>query len=117
MFEICFLAVTLCTPVRSITKPFHPDRYTLVHAVSAAYDGATTANSFRNCQTCEESDPAARFVLGRRPSDARMALVGAGVVVGVSMIPNRKIRHVTQVVFSVVHIGEGTANLRASANR
>ena len=114
LFE-CFLALALCKPA-GMLKP-HVDRYTLLHAVSMAYDGATTANSFRNCQQCVEGDPASRLLLGKRPSDVRMVLAGAAVVYATSLIPNRKIRHIAQVTFSVVHIAEGSNNLRPYNNQ
>ena len=122
LLELCLLTLT-CKPTPEHTVPrapvvraprIHVDKFTLFHAAGATYDGATTLRYISGCPrnlTCGEANPVARVLIGRTPHPARTLLVGAAVVVGVSMIPNTRIRHVLQTVLGAEHTAAGTSNL------
>ena len=122
LLELCLLTLT-CKPTQPRTPArapvvraprVHLDRFTLLHAAGATYDGATTLLYISGCPrnlTCGEANPVARVLIGRTPHPARTLLVGAAAVLGVSMIPNTRVRHVLQTMLGAEHTAAGTSNL------
>lgn len=89
--------------------------WTRAHALSAGFDGATTIMWQRACTDrayCYERDPIARAALGPRPGTRRMLALGSLEVAGVAMIPDRRVRRVTQVALIGVHVWAGAHNIK-----
>jgi hypothetical protein len=60
-----------------------------------------------------EADPLARFFVGRRADIRREAVFGSLEVLGVSAIPNKKVRRIAQGALIGVHVFCGIHNLKA----
>ena len=104
---------------KPLAKPkrrfFDTGWWTRAQAAAMVYDGASTSYWEHKCPSsgvpwCTERDPAARWLIGARPSVWRMGLVGSAIVAATAMIPNKKVRRLAQIAMIVMHIEEGTRN-------
>ena len=85
--------------------------FTRAHALSAGYDGATTALVMQNPRA-REIDPIAKTFLGSRPGATRLIAFGGLEVTATALIPNKKVRRIAQIALITTHIVCGTKNFR-----
>lgn len=94
----------------------------IAHWTAAAFDYSTTGNSISQCNSwygvhpdtatlCRERNPLGRPFVGNG-SRARLALGFAAESVGVSLIPNRKVRRIVQISLIGAHVWFGARNLK-----
>lgn len=113
MMKILAIVLVPClAPLARAAPPTDIGWWTRCHALAISYDGATTGLVMHNCAYCTEKDPVTRPLIGRRASDWRMMVFGSGEVLGVAMIPNKKLRRVAQIGLIGIHLWEGSRNLR-----
>lgn len=84
--------------------------YTRIHAGAALYDGITSRGRY-------ERNPIVRPLVGTPVSLKKEVLFGSVVVVGVSAIPNKRVRRITQVILIGTHLYFGSRNLIARRGR
>jgi hypothetical protein len=98
----------------------------LIQAASELYDGVTTRYFLRRCSDCIEGDPLSHFLLGSRPTWARMITVGSIEGFATTYLHQymrrsshklvRRCAPFAPLVVSGIHLVEGSRNLSLKNN-
>jgi hypothetical protein len=98
----------------------------LVQAASELYDGVTTRYFLHHCSDCIEGDPLSHFLLGSRPTWARMITVGSIEGFATTYLHQymrrsshkmvRRCAPLAPLVVTGVHLVEGSRNLSLKNN-
>src|ERR1035438_478786 len=98
----------------------------LVQGASELYDGVTTKYFLHHCSECLEADPVSHFLLGSRPTWARMITVGSIEGFATTYLHQymrrsshkmvRRCAPITPLVLTGIHLIEGSRNLSLKNN-